>query len=79
MGPPDLGGRATLFSAVSRVQGRGLRLGMVELALLVLVLGPAVPLARSHGIEGVAATCLGASAISCLAVAPMLIRFLREP
>ena len=68
-----------LFSAVSRVQGRGLRLGLVELALLVLVLGPAVPLARSHGIEGVAAAWLGANAIICLAVAPMLIRFLREP
>jgi len=68
-----------LFSAVSRVQGRGLRLGLVELALLVLVLGPAVPLARSHGIEGVAAVWLGANAIICLAVVPLLIRFLREP
>jgi len=68
-----------LFSAVARVHGRGLRLALVELALLVLVLGPAVPLARSHGIEGVAAAWLGANAIICLAVAPMLIRFLREP
>jgi O-antigen/teichoic acid export membrane protein len=68
-----------LFSAVSRVQARGLRLGLVELALLVLVLGSAVPLARSHGIEGVAAAWLGANAIICLAVAPLLVRFLREP
>lgn len=68
-----------LFSAVSRVQGRGLRLGLIELALLVLVLGPAVPLARSHGIEGVGAAWLGANAIICLAVVPLLIRFLREP
>jgi O-antigen/teichoic acid export membrane protein len=68
-----------LFSAVSRVQGRGLRLGLVELALLVLVLGPAVALARAHGIEGVAACWLGANAIICLAVLPLLVRFLREP
>jgi O-antigen/teichoic acid export membrane protein len=68
-----------LFSAVSRVQGRGLRLGLVEFALLVLVLGSAVPLARSHGIEGVAAAWLGTNAIICLAVVPLLTRFLREP
>lgn len=68
-----------LFSAVSRVQGRGLRLGLVELALLVLVLGSAVPLARSNGIDGVAAAWLGANALICLAVAPLLVRFLREP
>jgi O-antigen/teichoic acid export membrane protein len=67
-----------LFSAVSRAQGRGLRLGLVELALLVLVLGSAVPLAHAHGIEGVAVSWLGANAIICLAVAPLLGRFLRE-
>jgi O-antigen/teichoic acid export membrane protein len=67
-----------LFSAVSRVQGRGLRLGLVELALLVLVLGSAVPLARSNGIDGVAGAWLGANAIICLAVVPLLVRFLRE-
>jgi O-antigen/teichoic acid export membrane protein len=66
-----------LFSAVARVQGRGLRLASVELALLVLVLGPAVLLARSHGIEGVGAAWLGANVIICLAVLPLLIRFLR--
>lgn len=68
-----------LFSAVSRVQGRGLRLGLVELALLVLVLAPAVPLAHSHGIDGVGAAWLGANAVICLAVLPWLIGFLREP
>ena len=68
-----------LFSAVSRVQGRGLRLGLIELALLVLVLGPAIPLARSHGIEGVGAAWLGANVLICLAVVPLLVRFLREP
>jgi O-antigen/teichoic acid export membrane protein len=68
-----------LFSAVSRVQRRGLRLGVIELALLVLVLGGAVPLAHSHGIQGVAAAWLGANAIICLAVVALLVRFLREP
>jgi O-antigen/teichoic acid export membrane protein len=68
-----------LFSAVARVQGRGLRLALVELVLLVLVLGPAVPLARSHGIEGVGAAWLGANAIICLGVLALLVRFLREP
>jgi O-antigen/teichoic acid export membrane protein len=67
-----------LFSAVSRVQGRGLRLWFVELALLVLVLGPAVLLARSHGIDGIAAAWLAANATICLAVISSLIRFLRE-
>ncbi|MFZ2112579.1 MAG: hypothetical protein WAU77_02470 [Solirubrobacteraceae bacterium] len=68
-----------LFSAVSRAQGRGGRLALVELALLVLVLGAAIPLAHSHGIEGVAAAWLGANALICLAVSPLLVRFLREP
>jgi O-antigen/teichoic acid export membrane protein len=68
-----------LFSAVSRVQGRGLRLGLIELALLVLVLGPAASLARSYGIEGVGAAWLGANAVICLTVLPLLIGFLREP
>jgi O-antigen/teichoic acid export membrane protein len=67
-----------LFSAVSRAQGRGMRLGLVELALLVLVLGSAFPLAHSYGIEGVAAAWLMANAIICLTVVPLLIRFLRQ-
>jgi O-antigen/teichoic acid export membrane protein len=67
-----------LFSAVSRVQGRGMRLAIVELVLLVLVLGAAIPLAHTDGIEGVAAAWLGANAIICFAVAPMLVKFLRD-
>ncbi|HTA98326.1 MAG TPA: hypothetical protein VK730_11885 [Solirubrobacteraceae bacterium] len=67
-----------LFSAVSRAQGRGVRLGLVELALLVLVLGSALPLAHSYGIEGVAAAWLMANAIICITVVPLLIRFLRH-
>ncbi len=68
-----------LFSAVSRAQARGLRLGLVELALLLVVLGGAIPLAHSHGIEGVAAAWLVANALICLAVAPLLLSVLREP
>ena len=56
----------------------GIRLGLIELALLVLVLGSAFPLAHSQGIEGVAAAWLVANAIICLAVVPLLIRFLRH-
>lgn len=67
-----------LFSAVSRAQGRGARLALAELALLVLVLAAAIPLAHSHGIDGVAAAWLGANAIICVAVVPLLVRFLRE-
>ncbi|HEX4115437.1 MAG TPA: hypothetical protein VHY18_06145 [Solirubrobacteraceae bacterium] len=67
-----------LFSAVSRAQGRGTRLALVELALLVLVLGAALPLAHTDGIEGVATAWLGANAIICFAVAPLLVRFVRE-
>jgi O-antigen/teichoic acid export membrane protein len=67
-----------LFSAVSRAQGRGLRLGLVEFSLLILVLGPAVVLAHSHGIQGVAVAWLSANAIICLAVAPSLGRLLRR-
>jgi O-antigen/teichoic acid export membrane protein len=68
-----------LFSAVSRAQGLGLRLATVELALLVFVLGAAVPLAHSDGIQGVAAAWLGANAIICVVLAPVLMRFLRAP
>ncbi|MGA9313152.1 MAG: hypothetical protein WBV77_00840 [Solirubrobacteraceae bacterium] len=68
-----------LFLAVARVQGRGSRIALVELALLVLILGPAVLLAHSHGIEGVAFAWLGANVLICLAVVSPLLRFLRKP
>jgi O-antigen/teichoic acid export membrane protein len=68
-----------LFSSVSRIQRRGLRMGLVELALLALVLGAAVPLAHSYGIEGVAGAWLGANLIICLGVLPLLLGFLGEP
>jgi O-antigen/teichoic acid export membrane protein len=66
-----------LFSAISRVGGHGLRLGAVELALLVLALGLAIPLAHAHGIDGVALAWLAANALVFLAVLPWLVRFLR--
>jgi O-antigen/teichoic acid export membrane protein len=66
-----------LFSAVARVQGRGRRLASVELLLLVLVLGPAIVLAHSHGIEGVGAAWLAANAVICAGVLVSLVRFLR--
>lgn len=68
-----------LFSAVARVQGHGPRIALVELALLVLVLGPAIALARSHGIDGVAFAWLAANVVICIAVIPTLLRFLRGP
>jgi O-antigen/teichoic acid export membrane protein len=68
-----------LFAAVARVQSRGPRIALVELVLLVLVLGPAVPLAHSHGITGVAVAWLAANVVICLSVVPLLLGFLREP
>lgn len=68
-----------LFSAVARVKGQGPRIALVELALLVLVLGPAVLLAHSYGIGGVAFAWLAANVVICLAIFPLLLRFLRGP
>lgn len=68
-----------LFLAIARVQGHGSRIALVELALLVIILGPAVLLAHSHGIEGVAFAWLGANVVICLAVISSLLRFLRKP
>ena len=61
-----------LFSAVSRVQGHGRRLVLVELALLVLVLVPAVPLAYAYGVDGVGLAWLMAGAAVSAAVWPSL-------
>jgi O-antigen/teichoic acid export membrane protein len=66
-----------LFSAISRIGGHGRRLAAVELALLVLALGSAVPLAHADGIEGVALAWLAANAAVFLGVAPFLWRFMR--
>lgn len=71
-----LRGGIALFSAVSRIGGHGRRIAAVELSLLVLSLGLAVPLAHSDGIEGVALAWLIANAAIFLAVLPSLRRFL---
>lgn len=68
-----------LFLAIARVQGHGSRIALVELALLVVILSPAVPLADSRGIEGVAFAWLGANVLICLAVISPLLRFLSKP
>lgn len=66
-----------LFSAMSRIGGHGRRLAAVELALLVLALGLAVPLAHADGIDGVALAWAAANALVFVAVLPWLLRFIR--
>jgi O-antigen/teichoic acid export membrane protein len=66
-----------LYAALLRVRARGLRLAVIELALLALTLGSALMLSRSSGIDGVAAAWLGANAVVCAAIVPSLIRLLR--
>jgi O-antigen/teichoic acid export membrane protein len=67
-----------LFSALCRIDAHGVRLTLVELALLLLALGGAIPLAHSHGIDGVALAWLGANAIVAFAVVPLLLAELRR-
>lgn len=66
-----------LFSAISRIGGHGWRLAAVELALLVLAIGLAIPLAHANGIDGVATAWMVANAVVFLAVLPWLWRFIR--
>jgi O-antigen/teichoic acid export membrane protein len=68
-----------LFSAVSRVRGQGARLALLELTLLTLILGAAVPLAHSDGIKGVAVAWTAANGLVVLALVPWLVRFMRTP
>jgi len=67
-----------LFSALCRIHAHGIRLTLVELALLLLALGGAIPLAHSHGISGVALAWLGANALVAFAVVPLLRTELRR-
>jgi O-antigen/teichoic acid export membrane protein len=67
-----------LFSALCRIHAHGLRLTFVELALLLLALGGAIPLAHAHGITGVALAWLGANGLVALAVLPLLRKELRR-
>lgn len=66
-----------LFSALSRIGGHGWRLAAAELALFLLALGLAIPMAHSNGIEGVALSWLIANALVFLAVLPFLWRSVR--
>jgi O-antigen/teichoic acid export membrane protein len=68
-----------LFSATSRIQARGLRLGLAEAALLLLVLGGAVVFAHTDGIEGVAVAWLAANALIAAMVGPLVLAALRTP
>jgi O-antigen/teichoic acid export membrane protein len=67
-----------LFAALARIHGRALRIAAVELGLLVLALGTAVPMAHARGIEGVAIAWLGANLVAAACVAPALFGELRR-
>ncbi|HXD55933.1 MAG TPA: hypothetical protein VN618_14350 [Solirubrobacteraceae bacterium] len=56
-----------LFTAVARAKKQGARLALLNGATLVL-LAAAFPVARSHGITGIAAAWLAANAVVCLPV-----------
>jgi O-antigen/teichoic acid export membrane protein len=68
-----------LFSALARAQAKGTRLALLELGLLAVVLGLAVPLAHSAGIAGVGVAWLAANVLACSLVIPLLLQFLRQP
>ncbi len=68
-----------LFSALARAQAKGARLALLELGLLTIVLGLAVPLAHSAGIVGVGVAWLVGNALACCLAIPVLLRFLRMP
>jgi O-antigen/teichoic acid export membrane protein len=70
---------SVLYMAIARLQGRGSRILAIEGVQMILLLGGAAALARPLGLEGVAVSWLGATAVVALAVLPSLIRFLRTP
>jgi O-antigen/teichoic acid export membrane protein len=67
-----------LFAALCRVHGEARKIALVELALLVLALGGAIPLAHSHGIDGVAFAWFGANLLALICIAPALRAELRR-
>jgi O-antigen/teichoic acid export membrane protein len=70
---------STLYIAIARLQGRGVRILAVEgMQAVLLVTGVAI-LAKPLGLEGIALSWLGAVAIVSLAVLPSLVRFFRSP
>lgn len=69
---------ATMFYiAIARLQGRGARILGAEAVQMAVLLGGIAVLAGPLGLEGVALSWLGATAIVALAVLPSLIRTLR--
>jgi O-antigen/teichoic acid export membrane protein len=68
-----------LYMAVARLQGRGSRILAVEATQMALLLAGAAALATRLGLEGIALSWLGATAVVALAVLPSLVRFLRSP
>jgi O-antigen/teichoic acid export membrane protein len=67
----------TLYMAVSRLEGKGGRILAVEAFQMALLLGGVAVLATPLGLEGVALSWLGATAIVAIAILPSLARFLR--
>lgn len=72
-------GISTLYMAVSRLEGRGGRILAVEAVQMALMLAGAAALAHPLGLEGVALSWLGATAIVATAILPSLARSLRAP
>lgn len=72
--------RATVFlySAVSRLQGRGGRILLAEGSLCVLLLGLVFPLGHQLGLTGIALAWVISAAAVAVAVAPHLVRTLRS-
>lgn len=68
-----------LFSAVARLQGRGLRILVVHASVAALLLAGAAVLVEPLGVEGVALAWLGANVLGGLTVLPSLLAFLRRP
>ncbi len=68
-----------LYMAIARLQGKGARILAVEAVQMALLLGGAAALATPLGLEGIALSWLGATAIVALAVVPSLVRFFRSP
>jgi O-antigen/teichoic acid export membrane protein len=69
---------STLYLAIARLHGQGLRILVVEGAQTALLLGGAILLADPLGLDGVAVAWLASSAVVALAVLPALVRHLRS-
>jgi len=66
-----------LYSAICRVEGRASRILAIQAAVFVMVIGSAIPLAESYGINGVAAAWLIGNAVAGCCVAPYVARVFR--